>query len=194
MGRSSKILKLTVVAGWGSGSQGRAGRGPTLAWPGPAQPNQTQVHLGPPYAETIIHFPPPPHPQLLSAMVAKLGNREDPLPQDSFEGVDEDEWVSGPVGGQHPLPSLPDSRLQPARPPPPPGPSQLHPASWFISPGLACAPACTPAASSLALHCRLQESLVPPRTSRLSLKLEATSWPWHTSFQKPHLSVDSNFL
>lgn len=28
-------------------------------------------------------------------MVAKLGNREDPLPQDSFEGVDEDEWVSG---------------------------------------------------------------------------------------------------
>jgi coronin-7 len=27
-------------------------------------------------------------------MVAKLGNREDPLPQDSFEGVDEDEWVS----------------------------------------------------------------------------------------------------
>ncbi|XP_025131120.3 coronin-7 isoform X1 [Bubalus bubalis] len=54
--------------------------------------------------------------------------------------------------------------------------------------------ACAPAASSLALHCRLQESLVPPRTSRLSLKLEATSWPWHTSFQKPHLSVDSNFL
>lgn len=32
--------------------------------------------------------------QLLNAMVAKLGNREDPLPQDSFEGVDEDEWVS----------------------------------------------------------------------------------------------------
>lgn len=29
-------------------------------------------------------------------MVAKLGNREDPLPQDSFEGVDEDEWVSAP--------------------------------------------------------------------------------------------------
>uniref|UniRef100_A0A8C9PIP3 Coronin n=1 Tax=Spermophilus dauricus TaxID=99837 RepID=A0A8C9PIP3_SPEDA len=32
--------------------------------------------------------------ELLNAMVAKLGNREDPLPQDSFEGVDEDEWVS----------------------------------------------------------------------------------------------------
>lgn len=32
--------------------------------------------------------------QLLSAMVAKLGNMDDPLPQDSFEGVDEDEWVS----------------------------------------------------------------------------------------------------
>ncbi|XP_007499130.2 coronin-7 isoform X1 [Monodelphis domestica] len=32
--------------------------------------------------------------ELLSAMVAKLGNREDPLPQDSFEGVDEDEWVA----------------------------------------------------------------------------------------------------
>uniref|UniRef100_A0A2K5BZ44 Coronin n=1 Tax=Aotus nancymaae TaxID=37293 RepID=A0A2K5BZ44_AOTNA len=32
---------------------------------------------------------------LLNAMVAKLGNRDDPLPQDSFEGVDEDEWVSG---------------------------------------------------------------------------------------------------
>ncbi|KAB0382844.1 hypothetical protein FD755_004761 [Muntiacus reevesi] len=31
--------------------------------------------------------------ELLSAMVAKLGNREDPLPQDSFEGVDEDEWA-----------------------------------------------------------------------------------------------------
>ncbi|KAM5227747.1 coronin-7 [Ctenodactylus gundi] len=31
--------------------------------------------------------------ELLNAMVAKLGNREDPLPQDSFEGVDEDEWV-----------------------------------------------------------------------------------------------------
>lgn len=30
--------------------------------------------------------------ELLSAMVAKLGNREDPLPQDAFEGVDEDEW------------------------------------------------------------------------------------------------------
>ncbi|XP_068434786.1 coronin-7 [Clinocottus analis] len=30
--------------------------------------------------------------ELLSAMVAKLGNRDDPLPQDSFEGVDEDEW------------------------------------------------------------------------------------------------------
>lgn len=28
-------------------------------------------------------------------MVAKLGNMDDPLPQDSFEGVDEDEWVSG---------------------------------------------------------------------------------------------------
>lgn len=27
-------------------------------------------------------------------MVAKLGNMDDPLPQDSFEGVDEDEWVS----------------------------------------------------------------------------------------------------
>ena len=33
--------------------------------------------------------------QLLSAMVAKLGNMDDPLPQDGFEGVDEDEWVSG---------------------------------------------------------------------------------------------------
>uniref|UniRef100_A0A8C6JLQ3 Coronin n=1 Tax=Melopsittacus undulatus TaxID=13146 RepID=A0A8C6JLQ3_MELUD len=31
--------------------------------------------------------------ELLSAMVARLGNREDPLPQDSFEGVDEDEWA-----------------------------------------------------------------------------------------------------
>lgn len=35
-----------------------------------------------------------PLSQLLNAMVAKLGNREDPLPQDSFEGVDENEWVS----------------------------------------------------------------------------------------------------
>ncbi|XP_068764891.1 coronin-7 isoform X3 [Struthio camelus] len=31
--------------------------------------------------------------ELLSAMVAKLGSRDDPLPQDSFEGVDEDEWA-----------------------------------------------------------------------------------------------------
>uniref|UniRef100_A0AAY5E7T5 Coronin n=1 Tax=Electrophorus electricus TaxID=8005 RepID=A0AAY5E7T5_ELEEL len=31
--------------------------------------------------------------ELLSAMVAKLGNREDPLPQELFEGVDEEEWV-----------------------------------------------------------------------------------------------------
>ncbi|XP_062874509.1 coronin-7 [Trichomycterus rosablanca] len=30
--------------------------------------------------------------ELLTAMVAKLGNREDPLPQELFEGVDEDEW------------------------------------------------------------------------------------------------------
>lgn len=30
--------------------------------------------------------------ELLNAMVAKLGNREDPLPQESFQGVDEDEW------------------------------------------------------------------------------------------------------
>ncbi|XP_026864930.2 coronin-7 isoform X2 [Electrophorus electricus] len=30
--------------------------------------------------------------ELLSAMVAKLGNREDPLPQELFEGVDEEEW------------------------------------------------------------------------------------------------------
>nr|XP_055050873.1 coronin-7 [Misgurnus anguillicaudatus] len=30
--------------------------------------------------------------ELLSAMVAKLGNREDPLPQESYEGVDEEEW------------------------------------------------------------------------------------------------------
>ncbi|XP_027141691.1 coronin-7 isoform X1 [Larimichthys crocea] len=30
--------------------------------------------------------------ELLSAMVAKLGNMDDPLPQESFEGVDEDEW------------------------------------------------------------------------------------------------------
>ncbi|XP_073218897.1 coronin-7 isoform X5 [Lepidochelys kempii] len=31
--------------------------------------------------------------ELLSAMVAKLGNRDDPLPQESFEGVDEAEWA-----------------------------------------------------------------------------------------------------
>uniref|UniRef100_A0A8B9DGX1 Coronin n=1 Tax=Anser cygnoides TaxID=8845 RepID=A0A8B9DGX1_ANSCY len=31
--------------------------------------------------------------ELLSAMVARLGSRHDPLPQDSFEGVDEAEWV-----------------------------------------------------------------------------------------------------
>ncbi|KAA0706137.1 Coronin-7 [Triplophysa tibetana] len=37
----------------------------------------------------------PKEAPLLSAMVAKLGNREDPLPQESYEGVDDDEWVSG---------------------------------------------------------------------------------------------------
>uniref|UniRef100_A0A7N6C0D8 Coronin n=1 Tax=Anabas testudineus TaxID=64144 RepID=A0A7N6C0D8_ANATE len=31
--------------------------------------------------------------ELLSAMVAKLGNMDDPLPQESFQGVDEDEWA-----------------------------------------------------------------------------------------------------
>nr|XP_060642705.1 coronin-7-like isoform X3 [Anolis sagrei ordinatus] len=31
--------------------------------------------------------------ELLNAMVAKLGNRDDPLPQDSFEGVDDEEWA-----------------------------------------------------------------------------------------------------
>ncbi|XP_054861305.1 coronin-7-like isoform X3 [Amphiprion ocellaris] len=31
--------------------------------------------------------------ELLSAMVAKLGNMDEPLPQDSFQGVDEDEWA-----------------------------------------------------------------------------------------------------
>lgn len=41
----------------------------------------------------------PAAPQLLSAMVARLGNRDDPLPQDSFEGVDEDEWVRAGDGG-----------------------------------------------------------------------------------------------
>lgn len=54
-------------------------------------------------------------PQLLSAMVARLGNRDDPLPQDSFEGVDEDEWVSAGGGhttprGSHPTPRAPHSR------------------------------------------------------------------------------------
>uniref|UniRef100_A0AAY4BPV0 Coronin n=1 Tax=Denticeps clupeoides TaxID=299321 RepID=A0AAY4BPV0_9TELE len=31
--------------------------------------------------------------ELLSAMVAKLGNLDNPLPQESYEGVDEEEWV-----------------------------------------------------------------------------------------------------
>lgn len=70
-------------------------------------------------------------------MVAKLGNREDPLPQDSFEGVDEDEWVSGPVD---PASIPPHTPLQHV-PPPLPRPSQLPPTCWFISPGLVCPPA-----------------------------------------------------
>uniref|UniRef100_A0A3Q3AQR6 Coronin n=1 Tax=Kryptolebias marmoratus TaxID=37003 RepID=A0A3Q3AQR6_KRYMA len=37
--------------------------------------------------------------ELLSAMVAKLGNLDDPLPQEAFEGVDEDEWVSEHMPG-----------------------------------------------------------------------------------------------
>lgn len=31
--------------------------------------------------------------------MAKLGNLDDPLPQESFEGVDEDEWVSERLPG-----------------------------------------------------------------------------------------------
>uniref|UniRef100_A0A673AL35 Coronin n=1 Tax=Sphaeramia orbicularis TaxID=375764 RepID=A0A673AL35_9TELE len=31
--------------------------------------------------------------ELLSAMVAKLGNLDEPLPQEAFEGVDDDEWA-----------------------------------------------------------------------------------------------------
>ncbi|XP_032442849.1 coronin-7-like isoform X3 [Xiphophorus hellerii] len=31
--------------------------------------------------------------ELLSAMVSKLGNMDDPLPQESFEGVDDEEWA-----------------------------------------------------------------------------------------------------
>lgn len=68
-------------------------------------------------------------------MVAKLGNREDPLPQDSFEGVDEDEWVSG--GRLAQLPQLTAlSWRHCAAYLHSPGP--LTPASWFLTPGLAC--------------------------------------------------------
>lgn len=42
----------------------------------------------------MVHSSPCCVSQLLTAMVAKLGNMDEPLPQDSFEGVDEDEWVS----------------------------------------------------------------------------------------------------
>uniref|UniRef100_A0A8D0PL05 Coronin-7 n=1 Tax=Sus scrofa TaxID=9823 RepID=A0A8D0PL05_PIG len=68
--------------------------------------------------------------ELLSAMVAKLGNREDPLPQDSFEGVDEDEWVSGRVGPVclPGLPHAPRSKRPPlARPAHPPATPALFP-------------------------------------------------------------------
>uniref|UniRef100_A0A8D1ECS8 Coronin n=1 Tax=Sus scrofa TaxID=9823 RepID=A0A8D1ECS8_PIG len=68
--------------------------------------------------------------ELLSAMVAKLGNREDPLPQDSFEGVDEDEWVSGRVGPVclPGLPHAPRSKRHPlARPAHPPATPALFP-------------------------------------------------------------------
>lgn len=55
--------------------------------------------------------------QLLNAMVARLGNRDDPLPQDSFEGVDEDEWV-GAGGRVRPLlPRCPATPLTPTGPP-----------------------------------------------------------------------------
>lgn len=63
-------------------------------------------------------------------MVAKLGNREDPLPQDSFEGVDEDEWVSGRVGPAclPGLPHAPRSKRHPlARPAHPPATPALFP-------------------------------------------------------------------
>lgn len=73
-------------------------------------------------------------PQLLSAMVARLGNRDDPLPQDSFEGVDEDEWVSAGGGhttprGSHPAsprPSPPASRRTRLDPAPPGAPGTPH--------------------------------------------------------------------
>uniref|UniRef100_A0A8C3K066 Coronin n=1 Tax=Calidris pygmaea TaxID=425635 RepID=A0A8C3K066_9CHAR len=53
--------------------------------------------------------------ELLSAMVARLGNRDDPLPQDSFEGVDEDEWVGtgGLRGGKDTAGLVPPCRSPP---------------------------------------------------------------------------------
>uniref|UniRef100_A0A6Q2YD69 Coronin n=1 Tax=Esox lucius TaxID=8010 RepID=A0A6Q2YD69_ESOLU len=40
--------------------------------------------------------------ELLSAMIGKLGNMEEnPLPQESFQGVDEDEWVREPLSHTH---------------------------------------------------------------------------------------------
>lgn len=168
----------------------KPGKGGERPYPGLAGLNPTRPKCTwdlrmqrPPFTSHLLFRP--PRPQLLSAMVAKLGNREDPLPQDSFEGVDEDEWVSALAGGPASSPVPP--QLTPAACSPTPASQTLPtpPTSWFISPGLAC----PPAASSLTLHCCLWESLVPLHTSHLSLKLEATSWPWHTSSQKPWLPL-----
>lgn len=72
-------------------------------------------------------------------MVAKLGNREDPLPQDSFEGVDEDEWVSVQVF---------------CHAPPRPVHCPLGPTRMIPLPRISCALACS--------HAAPPGALVPP--------------------------------
>lgn len=118
-----------------------------------------------------------PLSQLLNAMVAKLGNREDPLPQDSFEGVDEDEWVSGGRLAQLLQLTALSSWRHCAAYLHFPGP--LTPASWFLTPGLAC----TRGTPNHSCHCHLPEPPAALHTSYLckldtaALALACTSSP-----------------
>ncbi|XP_056144758.1 coronin-7-like isoform X2 [Lampris incognitus] len=87
---------LTASA-WLAGSNGQHGRislKPTDMTPVSEAPKEAPVRK---YLPSSVYLEEKTDEQkkeeLLSAMVAKLGNMDDPLPQESFQGVDDDEWA-----------------------------------------------------------------------------------------------------
>ncbi|KAM9556828.1 coronin-7-like isoform 2-T2 [Guaruba guarouba] len=83
------------ASAWLSGEDGqqrRASLQPTDMTPVSQAPKEAPARKFVPAAVYLEKSDEQKKEELLSAMVARLGNREDPLPQDSFEGVDEDEW------------------------------------------------------------------------------------------------------